>query len=221
MRSVELSDGSGGRLWWKVALFVTINAVVFVLLHWVDRPAYEVVVTHDASEKDWHRMFRAAGSFWPWLMVALSFLLLDWRLGDGGERHRSFTRAVMLFVPAAAAGGLAELMKILIRRERPRVGAGEYVFRSWGELFEGGGMGLPSSHTAVAFGAATILSYMYPRAIPVWAAVAVGCGVVRVLNHAHSHFVTDVYLGAVVGVTVGWLFWRWHLHNQRRGGLDG
>ena len=210
-----------------IALFVVIHAVVFACLHLIDKPINDIVVDQDVSQKDWNRLLRSAGSLWPWAYLAAGFLLIDWPKGNGGRRHRSFTRAVLLFVPAATAGGLAELMKIFIRRERPNAMVdyldvvpqavdGAYVQRPWSHLMEGGGMGLPSSHTAIVFAATMMLTYMYPRALPVCGVIAIGRGIVRVLNHNHSHFVTDVYLGAVIGTAVGWLFWRWHLYNQRR-----
>jgi membrane-associated phospholipid phosphatase len=103
------------------------------------------------------------------------------------------------------AGGLAELLKLLIRRERPNLHDGEYVYRSFGErLLDSHDLGFPSSHVAVAFGGAAALARIYPRAGLVGYALAIGCGLSRLL--AQAHFLSDVLAAAIVGWAAGtWL----------------
>jgi membrane-associated phospholipid phosphatase len=58
----------------------------------------------------------------------------------------------------------------------------------------------------VAFGAAWMLSYLFPRARWVWITLAAGCGLSRVL--AQAHFVSDVVVAALAAfATTTWL-WR-------------
>ena len=74
-------------------------------------------------------------------------------------------RAWLLLGSPALAGLLCEVMKLLIRRVRPDVDAGQWVFRPWSDhTFSSAGLSTPSSHAMVAFGAATMLARLYPRA---------------------------------------------------------
>jgi membrane-associated phospholipid phosphatase len=58
----------------------------------------------------------------------------------------------------------------------------------------------------VAFGAAFMLAYLFPRARWVWFALAAGCGITRVL--ARAHFVSDVVVAAVAALATTALLWR-------------
>jgi membrane-associated phospholipid phosphatase len=118
-------------------------------------------------------------------------------------------RAGGLLLLAPALGGLvAELAKLGFRRVRPGEIPGEYVFRALGDRpFYSGGLGLPSSHTLVAFSGAAILARLFPRAAPVWFLLAAGCGFTRV--EAGAHYVSDVVVAGILGWSVGWAVWRW------------
>ena len=94
---------------------------------------------------------------------------------------------------AGLSGLLAEIGKLLIRRGRPGEVAG-YTFHALPADLSTAGLGLPSSHAAVAFGGAFFLARCYPRIAPVVVAWACGCGLSRVLDGAH--FVSDVVAAA-------------------------
>jgi undecaprenyl-diphosphatase len=84
---------------------------------------------------------------------------------------------------------------------RPGVYDGAYGFRAWSDHpFSSAGFGMPSSHALVAFAGAAAVARLFPRAAPVWYALAVGCGITRLL--AGAHFLSDVVVGAIIGVTV-------------------
>jgi membrane-associated phospholipid phosphatase len=100
---------------------------------------------------------------------------------------------------------VGEILKILIRRLRPGE-TGEYVFRSFSERsFSSSGLGMPSSHAVIAFGAAAILSRLFPRAWPIWWLLGWGCALTRVLHG--KHFLSDVMLAAIVGWLIAALLW--------------
>jgi membrane-associated phospholipid phosphatase len=139
--------------------------------------------------KDAHRLLRVAG-WWPtWLLVGAAFAAHD----------RGLRRAWGLVAPAGMCGLLAEGLKLLVRRERPGP-AGEVSFRAFGELpWDSAGLGMPSSHAAVAFGAAFALGRLHPRTLPVGLLLAAGCAATRVVDRAH--FLSDC---AVAGL-LAWL----------------
>ena len=141
--------------------------------------------------------------FWPsWLVLAIAVWLQQRAADPAGAR-----RSAWLLAGSSAAGGLlCEVMKLLIRRERPDVDAGHWVFRPWSEqAWSTAGLATPSSHTMVAFAGATMAARLFPRARWVFYALAWGCGLTRVLSRAH--YVSDVTFGALLGWAVGWGIW--------------
>ncbi len=153
-------------------------------------------------DHDWAMALRATGTLYVWIPVALTIWLVQ-REQDAALARR---RALLVLGAPALAGLLCEVLKLLIRRERPNVEAGNWVFRPWSDhTFSSAGLSTPSSHTIVAFGAATMLARMYPRARWVFYLFAVGCGATRVLSHAH--YLSDATFGALLGWAVGWGVW--------------
>jgi membrane-associated phospholipid phosphatase len=182
------------------ALAITLLFLVVPALadHWTYAHWYVARI----YDHDWAMALRATGTLYVWIPVALIVWLVQ------RETHAALAKrhALLLLGSPVLAGALCEVMKLLIRRERPDVGAGEWVFRGWSDhTFSTAGLATPSSHTMVAFGAATMLARMYPRARWVFYALAWGCAATRVLSHAH--FVSDVTFGALLGWAVGWGLW--------------
>ena len=146
-------------------------------------------------ETDWGRMLRNFGYLPFWLLAAIALTLND-RQSRGWWR-----RGALLAAAPTAAGIVGELLKILVRRMRPPDVGTAYAFRAYSDHpFSSRGIGFPSSHAVVAFGAAAILSRLFPRAKYVWYAAAIGCGVSRLL--AHAHYLSDVVAGACIGIAV-------------------
>ncbi|HWV57001.1 MAG TPA: phosphatase PAP2 family protein [Longimicrobiales bacterium] len=182
---------------------LAIAAVAIILAHLFDSFAFRYVRWEDVYGEDWARMLRVMGFFPLWLCAAIALGLHDrtpWR-----KVVRA--RAGLLVLGAGLGGVAAELLKLVIRRGRPG-DLGEYVFRSFADRpFSTASFGMPSSHALVAFGAAAVLSRMFPRAWPIWWGLAWGCGITRV--GAGAHFLSDVVVAAVVGWAVGAVVWSW------------
>lgn len=171
------------------------------------------------GDSDWSRLFRITGFLPTWLFIGAAIILLDARhVGRRTDvRDLRFWLAARRGLPivlAAIAGGLAtELLKPIISRERP------FIPRAPDELARVGdhvqhwplsgffidyerGLGLPSSHAGVAFGGACALALLLPRLWIIAVPLAGGCAATRVLSTAH--FLSDVYLAAVVGALAAW-----------------
>lgn len=177
-----------------------------------DRWAYDHLFVRNVYDADWARFLRELGWLPTWIIAAFAVWLTTRRPGaDPAQPPRAMpiaagSRAVYLALAPAASGIVCEVLKLLIRRQRPEVGAGDYVFRAWSDhTFSTGGLATPSSHTMVAFAAATALARIFPGARWLWYALAAGTAVTRVM--AHAHFVSDVTLGALLGWSVGWGVW--------------
>lgn len=192
--------------------FTAVSAVLLIGSLLLDRWAYEHLVYERVHEEDWGRALRVMG-YWPlWLLAAIALVLNDWPRRARGALYPAIMRGWLLIGSVTASGIVGELLKLVFRRERPRAHAGEYFFRPFTDRpFSSGGLALPSSHAIVAFGAAAMLSRLFPRAAPVWYLLAIGCGLTRVL--AGAHFVSDI----VVSGLVAWLVaaWLWRRHRRR------
>ncbi len=203
-----------------------IIAALLVLSLWLDGPAYRLLAvtyepTAQAIEKapagnqdsaeaitrltpaqrkarvesrDWYQMFRAAGYLPTWLLIGGAVWLVDRRCG----RMRSGGAAMI--VGAAGVGLVAEVLKPILGRHRPALDGS----LDWNPLFGGilqpdvygHSLGLPSSHTAVAFGAAFVVARMYPGAGPLALLAATGCAFTRLIAGAHA--LSDVVLAAMI-----------------------
>lgn len=190
---------------------------VFVLaaLTLLDRWLWSVARVNDLwalEARDWYRLLRIAG-YWPTWVVA-GLVVEAWRRDRGVERARVALLerpAVQMCVSAGLAGLAAEILKIAVSRERPGP-SGEFTFHwPFSALFEGSpyGWGMPSSHAAVAFGAAFMILRQSRAAGWVALLLACGCGLSRMLTGAH--FASDV----VVGAMLGWVGAAWLLPGRR------
>ena len=177
--------------------------IAIAVAHLLDPLAFRYLRVEDIYGADWGRFLRVLGFLPVWFVVGLGFVLED---GDRGRRVLR-GRGGLLIAGATLGGIAAELLKMLFRRLRPGE-LGEYVFRPFTDRpFSTGGLGLPSSHALVAFGAAAVLSRLFPRSWWLWWALGWGCGLSRVA--AGRHFLSDVAVAAVVGWLVGAWVWRW------------
>lgn len=160
------------------------------------------------GRNDFLMMWRISGYLPFWLLIAAAMVLIDHGNVLLRQSRRVWFRGVMLFTSVTLAGIAAELIKLLIRRERPRENVDPgYFFRSFlEEPLNSSPLGMPSSHATIAFAGAFILSRLYPRATVVWFLFPLGCGYGRLMGGAH--FLSDIYGAAFVGCGVAWLMWR-------------
>lgn len=161
-------------------------------------------------DTEYYNGLRILGTYYPWLVLGLTFWVMD------ASKRRWFSRvaterAMALMMSPIFAGVSVAVLKILLRRERPELEVGHYVFRPFTQdLFEGGGLGLPSSHTAVAFAGMLTLARLNPPIRYVAWALALGAACQRVISGAH--FPSDVYAGATVGALC--VSFTWMLHRR-------
>ena len=182
------------------ALVITLGVLLipaladqWVFVHWYNPNVYGT---------EWGRLLRVMG-WWPTWLIAAAAVFLQRR---GVDPVRAKRDAWLLLGSPAVAGVLCEVLKLVIRRERPGLWNGASVFRAFSEHpWSTAGLATPSSHTMVAFGALTLMARLYPRARWIWYALAWGCGLTRILDHAH--FVSDVTFGALLGWAVAWGLW--------------
>ena len=122
-------------------------------------------------------------------VMGLSILLMAYGNEDRQNTGRLLSSAYL------STGLLTYGMKQLVRRKRPL-----------DDML--GNPSMPSGHASIAFSAATILGYRYPRwRIPLY----IGAGLVGFSRvYLGRHYTSDVLVGAVIGTTMGVLVW----HNR-------
>jgi membrane-associated phospholipid phosphatase len=195
-------------LWRRRAIIAAMLAVVFVALLMLDGRLYHALLTDDLPRlegKDWYKAFRVVGTIWPWLFIGGALVLEGiWGAGRAaGQRFRNgvvqlHTAGLLILASALASGFVAEILQTLAGRLRPNQTGGRHVFRGLIERFQNSdNLGFPSSHAAVAFGAAFMVWFFWPRAGVIALIAAVLCGLTRLWSGAH--FATDVLGAALVG----------------------
>jgi len=192
--------------WWRV---FALAVVVVAAAHFADEAVWRAVRDPRVNERDWGRFLRSAGYFPLWIALAVALWLHD-RPGRGWG-----WRGGLLFLAPAAGGIAAELLKLLVRRLRPDETTFGYLFRSFSQdPFSTRGLGLPSSHVLVAFGGATALARLFPKAWAVGYILAAGCALTRVLTT--QHYLSDVVAAAALGWLIGDPLSRWMLGRRGR-----
>ena len=178
--------------------------VTIAIAHALDATAWRFARVPSVNDTDWGRLLRSMGYLPTWAVIALGF----WLQQCDHVRRTEYAWALVL--GPGLGGGVAELLKLSIRRLRPDPDVFAYVFRPFADgLLSNRGMGMPSSHVMVAFAGAAVLAQLYPRARWLWYALAAGCAATRVL--AMAHFLSDTVVAAVLGVLVGnWVWGRVH-----------
>ncbi len=193
-------------------LWLLLAAVVAITLaHALDEWAWRALRDAKVNDRDWGRLLRSMGYLPLWLVLGLGLWLQRRGVPDAG-------RQAGIVALAPALGGLAaEIGKLLIRRLRPDAELFGYAFRPFAEdLTSTRGLGMPSSHVAVAFAGAAVLARLYPRAAGLWYLLAAGCAATRVL--ALGHFVSDTVAAACLGWAVTAVLWT---RVQRGASLGG
>ncbi|HEX9284464.1 MAG TPA: phosphatase PAP2 family protein, partial [Nitrospirales bacterium] len=125
------------------------------------------------------------------------------------KRERLKELGIRGLIAMAAVGAVSQLLKHLIGRPRPRFAHADEFFL--GPSLDTGMDSFPSGHAINAFGAATVVAWFVPvLRVPLFL-IAGLVGLSRVVRG--SHFPTDVFAGAVLGVLIGSLaaagFKRW------------
>lgn len=189
-------------------LIIVLLIAGFALACGLDMPVFRHVHRNPQAwvSKDFAGMLRCGGYLPTWFIVAAAIYLHDSRRA-GRLSLDAARRASMLVATVVLAGLFAEVGKLVFRRERGGISGRWYEFRAFADdPIYSSGLSMPSSHAIVAFGAAFVLGRFFPAARPVFMLLAIGTGVYRISTGAH--FVSDVYVAAVLAWLAAWLIAR-------------
>lgn len=159
------------------------------------------------------------GRLYIWILLAVFFLFRNWAGTDGAKVREGIRRAVFVLLVPGAAGFAAELLKPIARRMRPEHLDGWYAFKPWPPegpfnlaFWSGSGLGLASSHAAVAFGGALAAGLLLPRWRTPLLILATLCAASRVAVGAH--FLSDVVAGTACAFAAYKLLYAWDARNN-------
>jgi hypothetical protein len=209
---------------WERVVFgliaLTVLAAIGVKLHELDMPVARFVRSFDIDELN--RIGDLVALPGKGVVVAVAFILIA-LIGWGRQRDQlapmTFSMVGLIewvrtwwpqrnqLTDIGVRGLLAQLsiavavqiLKHLIGRPRPRFAHGDELVL--GPSLDSGLDSFPSGHATNAFGAATVLAGFFPAVrVPLFLVSGL-VAVSRVLRG--SHFPTDVWAGAVLGVVIG------------------
>ena len=180
-----------------------------VLFLYVDRPLAAYTRELDGSAHSVIDFFRAITDFGKskWYLVSCGlaaifcgFLVRGKDVRPVYRRLSAYVgaRAFFLFATIALSGILADIVKPLAGRARPKLWLDNQIygfdpFNAQGYIWNG----MPSGHTTTAFALAFSLSVFYPRLRVLWFAFALLLAASRVMVDAH--YLSDVCAGALLG----------------------
>lgn len=173
-------------------------AVVLIVSFLFDHEVYHLHPKRDRPNEDLYNMTRLFGYLPVWWLVSLALACVDWPRRAVEPIKLVLRRGVALATCTTSAALLAEVVKMLVRRVRPDLAPPDaYAFRAYADhFFHTGGLGLPSSHTIVAFAAAFALGRLFPRTWWMWYLWAGACAWSRIIVGAH--YLSDVAVAAVL-----------------------
>lgn len=182
-------------------LAVAVGALVLAGI--ADGPLYHYACTLPAGVEraDVTQFLRSGGYLPMWLGVAVVIALYD-RQRVGRWSAVAIRRGMMLAGAVITAGLVAELAKLLFRRQRPSLSQGEwYAFRSFVDHpLSTGGLSMPSSHALIAFTGAMMLARFIPSATIPFLLYATGTALSRV--YVGAHYLTDVYVSVILAILI-------------------
>ncbi len=111
------------------------------------------------------------------------------------------TTGRMVFESALFAGTVTTVLKSLSGRSRPALGEGELRFR--GMQFSDERLSLPSGHATLAFAVSSVLSNRIHNTFASVGLYALATVTAWSRVYHDDHWLSDTFLGAVIGTTVG------------------
>jgi len=172
---------------------------------------------HLRYNSDLLRLLRVAGYAPAWLAIAVCLMLTDRR----ARLARWWDRGALVVLSVFFTATSAEIIKLIVRRERPHNALDHGLFFSFRSYLDAplssSGIGFPSSHAAVAFGGAFMLARVTPATWPVVVLWASACAATRVLSGAH--YLSDAVGAAIVGYACSTLLWSMHCRRTTRAGV--
>ena len=129
------------------------------------------------------------------------------------DRRTLRVHLLPMVVAVATTGAIVNVAKILFDRARPPLWAAAEGLLIHVPFETPSDRSFPSGHAQTAFGTAVYLSFLYPRAAPVFLILAALVGLSRIALGVH--FGSDVIVGAIAGAAGSALAFWWASKRAR------
>jgi membrane-associated phospholipid phosphatase len=193
-------------------IVMTLFAMILVLLCiWtVDLPLTESLRAHPyptltAVAKQAEKLGYALYALLP-----ITLLMISNRL-----RGRSIRYLLFLWLAIALSGLLCDGLKILFGRARPQTWFAHYEYGFYGISLHASHWSFPSGHTTTTAALMTGLWLRWPRLWHLCLGLTLAVGCARVITF--HHYVSDVLVGACLGVSVAMILARRLSRNRHFG----
>jgi lipid A 4'-phosphatase len=212
--------GAIGPPRWLALPALGLLVLLLLSMAFVDRPVARFFHDSDPSLRAVFAFITQFGLGKGYLVVS-AVLFAACRLAASAARDRQLAarlalwgwRALFVFAAVASSGLLADIVKLIFGRARPKLlfADGVYGF-TWG-ADQADYWSFPSGHAATAAALAVAFYLLWPRGRAVYLVAALLVAASRIIITAH--YLSDVIMGAVIGGVMAWACWR----GFERGGL--
>ena len=132
------------------------------------------------------------------VLAVLILPILFWCRRDDFRTH-----ALPLILAVAISGGIVNIIKPIVDRERPGMYFSDSETTINIPLGTPPDKAFPSGHTQTAFGTAVYLALLYPKLSPLFILAASLVGLSRIAIGVH--YPLDVIVGALFGISISWV----------------
>ncbi len=197
------------QLAWRT-LDIAIAIVLAIIF--VDRPVALFFHDGDPTLHDVFAFITRFGLSTGYLIIS-GVLFIGLRIGARYARDaaraaqfaRHAGRALFVFLAVAVSGLLADLLKGVFGRARPKLLFQDGVYGFTWDGRQADYWSFPSGHATTIVALATALNFLWPRAWPAYLAAALLVSASRVIIGAH--YLSDVIGGSALGLAVTWALW--------------
>lgn len=191
----------------KKAIYILIPIIILLVLFALDHQIRSFVKINIKSA-EWETLVQTLNKFGDGGVQAVIAIILM-LAGYFNKNDRILRTGKFGLIAIIFAGIIVQIIKFTIGRPRPTLT--DAGISNFGPSITIGFDSFPSGHTASSFALAAILSSAYPKGRYIFYSIAAIAGLSRI--YLDSHFASDVFAGAILGIGIGWLAYKrgkWH-----------
>lgn len=186
----------------KEYIFIYLIFAMFLLFGiFFDKQIALAITDYRISGLNDFMIWASYGGTWFVVLILMTSLFL-WN-----EKKRKWI--IPLWLSLGISALITKILKIVILRDRP------YLALGFDALVESSRGSLPSGHATAVFSTLAVLDKEFPRFKWFWLAFALLVAFSRM--YLGVHYLTDVVIGGIIGLTVGlFVLYYWNRFKHRK-----